>query len=247
MRKLILFFFVTCVSINNFGQNISNDQQFDIVSHEVQFNESVMIVSKKYLVDPAEIYRLNRFAINGISQGMVLQIPVLRKDISIPVATTLDKPSPEVNQVISEDKIEEKPIVKSLENTVEKATVAVDDSSKINHIVEPKETLYGLSKKYNVSVEEIKFINKELLIEGLKIGQVIRIPSKNVLESTEFKSLDKQKKSEIEIRHKVEPKETLYAISKKYNISINEIKQLNDALLQKGLQIGQILIIKSNN
>lgn len=230
MRKLILFFFVTCVSINNFGQNISNDQQFDIVNHEVQSNESVMIVSKKYLVDPAEIYRLNRFAINGISQGMVLKIPVLRKDISIPVAIT-----------------QEKPLVKSHEITVEKAIIAVEDSSQINHIVEPKETLYGLSKKYNVSIEQIKLNNKELLIEGLKIGQVIRISSKKVLESTESKSLNRQKKAEIEFRHKVEPKETLYAISKKYNISIDEIKQYNEFLLQNGLQIGQTLIIKSNN
>ncbi len=235
------------MSINNFGQNISNDQQFDIVSHEVQSNESVMIVSKKYLVDPAEIYRLNRFAINGISQGMVLKIPVLRKDISIPVVTTVDKPSPEVAPVISENKIEEKPIVKSLENTVDKATVAVDDLSQINHVVEPKETMYGLSKKYNVSVEEIKLNNKELLFEGLKIGQVIRIPSKNVLVSTESKPLNKQKKAEIEFRHKVEPKETLYAISKKYNVSIDEIKQHNEFLLLNGLQIGQTLIIKSNN
>ena len=247
MRKLILFFFVTCVSINNFGQNISNDQEFDIVNHEVQSNESVMIVSKKYLVDPAEIYRLNRFAINGISQGMVLKIPVLRKDISIPVAITQDKSSPEVTQVISENTIEEKPLVKSLEITVEKAIIAVEDSSQINHIVEPKETLYGLSKKYNVSIEQIKLNNKELLIEGLKIGQVIRISSKKVLESTESKSLNRQKKAEIEFRHKVEPKETLYAISKKYNISIDEIKQYNEFLLQNGLQIGQTLIIKSNN
>ncbi|KAB1155529.1 LysM peptidoglycan-binding domain-containing protein [Flavobacterium luteum] len=247
MRKLILIFFVIRVSLNSFGQDPVNDQQFDLISHEVQLDESVRTLSKKYLVDSAEIYRLNRFAINGISQGMVLQIPVLRKNISIPVATTIDKASSEVAHVISENKIEEKPLVKSLDITVEKATVAVNDSSQINHIVEPKETLYGLSKKYNVSVEEIKLNNKELLIEGLKIGQVIRIYSKKVLQSTESKSLNKQKKAEIEFRHKVEPKETLYAISKKYNISIDEIKQHNEFLLQNGLQIGQTLIIKSNN
>ena len=247
MKKLILFFLVTCISIHNFGQNKSNDQQFDIISHEVQSNESVMTVSKKYFVDPAEIYRLNRFAIKGITQGMILQIPVLRKDISIPAAVTVDKLSPEVAQVIFENKFEEKPIVKSIENTSEKVTVVVDNSSQINHVVEPKETIYGLSKKYNVSVGDIKLYNKQLLVDGLKIGQIIRVPSKDDLASTESKSINEQKKSEIEIRHKVEPKETLYGISKKHNISIDEIKQQNETLLQKGLQIGQILIIKSNN
>ena len=96
-------------------------------------------------------------------------------------------------------------------------------------------------------MEEIKLNNKELLIEGLKIGQVIRIPSKKVLVITESKPLNKKKKSEIEFRHKVEPKETLYAISKKYNVSIDKIKQHNEFLLLNGLQIGQTLIIKSNN
>lgn len=247
MRKLILFFFVICVSLNDFGQNTTNDQQFDIVSHEVQPNESVRMLSKKYLVDPAEIYRLNRFAINGISQGMVLQIPVLRKDISVPQAITVDKASQEVARVISENTIEEKPIVKLAGNSSETVTVAVDNASQINHIVEPKETIYGLSKKYNVSVEEIKSNNQELLKEGLKIGQVIRIPSKSILGSLESKTVNEQKNPEIEIKHKVEPKETLYSLSKKYNVSVDEIKQQNESLLQKGLQIGQILIIKRNN
>lgn len=235
------------ICLKGFGQNATNDQQFDIINHEVQLGESVRILSKKFMVDPAEIYRLNRSAINGISQGMVLQIPVLRKDISIPHEITLEKPAQEVAQVASENKLEEKPIVKLLESSIEKAIVTVDDASQINHVVEPKETIFGLSKKYNVSVDELKLKNQELLQEGLKIGQVIRIPSKSIGESVESKTGNEQKKTEIEIKHKVEAKETLYALSKKYNVSVDDLKQQNELVLQNGLQIGEILIIKRSN
>ena len=45
------------------------------------------------------------------------------------------------------------------------------------------------------------------------------------------------------IKHKVQPKETIFSLSKKYNVSIDEIKQQNETLLKNGLQIGQILTI----
>ena len=47
-----------------------------------------------------------------------------------------------------------------------------------NHIVEKKETLYGLSKQFNVSIGELLLINP-VLKEGLKKGQIIKIPVKD--------------------------------------------------------------------
>lgn len=50
------------------------------------------------------------------------------------------------------------------------------DGNHVLHIVQPKETLYGLSKQYGVGVEGITEANKEALSEGLKIGSTLRIP-----------------------------------------------------------------------
>ena len=77
-------FFIVCSLCNGFGQNRKKDQEVDIINHEVQLGESVRLISKKYLVDPAEIYKLNKFAVEGISQGMVLKIPVPRKEGAAP-------------------------------------------------------------------------------------------------------------------------------------------------------------------
>ena len=48
-----------------------------------------------------------------------------------------------------------------------------------NHVVLEKETLYGISKKYNIGVDEIQSSNKDILIDGLKVGQSLKITSKN--------------------------------------------------------------------
>ena len=50
----------------------------------------------------------------------------------------------------------------------------------------------------------------------------------------------------VEIKHKVKAGETLYSLSKEYNISVSEIMEQNKFLTKKGLQPGQTLTIKTN-
>ena len=49
----------------------------------------------------------------------------------------------------------------------------------------------------------------------------------------------------VEIKHKVKVGETLYSLSKEYNISVTEIMEQNKFLSKKGLQVGQVLTIKN--
>ncbi len=51
--------------------------------------------------------------------------------------------------------------------------------------------------------------------------------------------------NEIEVKHKVKAGETLYSLSKEYNISVTEIMEQNKFLSKKGLQVGQVLTIKN--
>mgnify|MGYP001942991480 CR=1 FL=1 len=100
------------------------------------------------------------------------------------------------------------------------------------HIVQPGNSLYGLYRLYNVSIDDIKNINPGLG-EELKEGQKVLIPM------PEVNSVQKEKKV---ILHKVKAKETLYGISKKYGVSIDLIKEANP-FLNEGLKIGQELRI----
>lgn len=103
----------------------------------------------------------------------------------------------------------------------------------ILHKVEPKETLYSLSRKYNVSVDEIKAAN--VGNTELKVGQTIFIPSK--LTSVSSGNIA----TGSTIKHKVDAKETLYSISRKYDISLEELKKANPGVNE--LKVGQELTI----
>ena len=107
------------------------------------------------------------------------------------------------------------------------------------HEVLAKETIYSISKLYAVSVEDFETANKEALKEGLKIGQLLVIPSKSALKpavKTTVKAADKI------IYHEVLPKETKYAIANKYGLTVEQLEQLNPEIVS-GLPIGFKLIV----
>lgn len=122
----------------------------------------------------------------------------------------------------------------------EPSIVKTDGLEYIIHVVKKGETLYAISKKYSVSVEDIKNANQDIEEFGIRIGQSIRIPKNKV-------NKKEAKKSEVEISgdtiyHEVLKKETLYALTKKYEISVEELKSLNPEL-EEGLKIGMKLKI----
>ncbi|MBF4494327.1 C40 family peptidase [Flavobacterium sp. MR2016-29] len=109
------------------------------------------------------------------------------------------------------------------------------------HEVEAKETLWGISKKYNVSVEGLIKANPSLETEGLKIGQQINIPSNST--AIEEKPFDDLKiVNVVEVVVEVQPKETKYAIAKRYGLTVAELERQNPFIKGK-LPVGYLLKI----
>ncbi|MFV8352140.1 amino acid ABC transporter substrate-binding protein [Flavobacterium sp. XS2P14] len=108
----------------------------------------------------------------------------------------------------------------------------------ITHNVAPKETLYGIEKKYDVSDEVLKKANPFLEKEGLQIGQTLVIPTQ--IGQKTSNSVQNQV-----VFHDVLPKETKYSIAKKYDISIDELEKKNPEIVAN-LPVGFKLIIKGN-
>lgn len=101
---------------------------------------------------------------------------------------------------------------------------------KITHTVLPKETFYGISKQYGVTIEQIKANNPQLESTGLKIGDVLII----------------SKPSAVAIKtHEVLPKETMFGISRKYGVSQEKILEFNPKIKELGLQIGDVVYLNS--
>lgn len=141
----------------------------------------------------------------------------------------------------------------------------ISKSTATTHLVQPKETLYSISKQYNITIEELKAANGDMLNNGLKIGQNIVIPASSITNNLDNSApiiIKKEAskaapkpvvKSEPKVEkpignvtyHVIEPKETKYGISKKYGMTIQELERLNPKIVND-FPIGLKLIVSGN-
>ena len=98
----------------------------------------------------------------------------------------------------------------------------------INYTVKPGDSLYKIAGLYETSVNEIKNING-LVNNNLEINQVLKIPT------TSSNQVNY-------INYKVKSGDSLYKIANLYDVTVNEIKNLNN-LTSNNLAIDQVLKI----
>lgn len=101
----------------------------------------------------------------------------------------------------------------------------IDGNYKI-HIVERSQTLYSISKTYNIAIESILSINPSAK-NGIKVGDELKIPT-TASNNSNKAPITNSGIDTVFILHEVKKKETLYSISKKYDVDINSILELND-------------------
>ncbi|TDO72920.1 LysM domain-containing protein [Flavobacterium chryseum] len=183
--------------------------QEKVVKYKVSSGETVNQIAEKFKVTPYDIYSLNPDARAGLVPNSVLLIP-----------TTPGK-------AVKKD-------VATVKNTAAgKATT---------HEVQPKETLFGIEKKYGVSDEALKVANPFLIENGLQIGQTLVIPSKGSAVKTTTTAA-KSTASEKYVFHDVVAKETKYSIAKEYKTTVEDLEKRNPDIVAN-LPIGYRLTIK---
>lgn len=192
-------------------------KQDKYIKHTVAKGETITLIAQKYKVTPFDIYKLNPDSQNGIQLNSVLLIPPSSTEAAqTPIPAETKQPSAKAAQ------------------------------NPTSHLVQPKETLYSISRQYNVTVDALREANGDLLKDGLKIGQTIKIPAPGASNTTispqkeEIKETPKPVvKTEPKIEapkgnityHVIEAKETKYGISKKYGMTIQELERLNPGIV----------------
>lgn len=111
--------------------------------------------------------------------------------------------------------------------------------SKITHTAKAKETLFSIARQYNVTVDAIQAANP-VLSQGLKVGQVIVIPSGSPSPVVKTSSAFQKPLS-----HTVQPKETKFGIAKKYGITVADLERMNPGIVQN-LPVGYTLVLSSS-
>ena len=129
------------------------------------------------------------------------------------------------------------------------------------HEVQPKETLFGIAKQYEITLEELNTANPELIETGLKAGQKIKIPNKansNIVSTIKkvepkievLQKFKQEKSTPVAVvpsttstLHEVQPSETKFGIAKQYGISVADLDTANPTLEKEALKVGQKITI----
>ena len=182
-------------------------------TYKVKKGETLSSIARKFDTTQDELISLNQLTNNKILAGQELKVA------------------------------EQKTAVASAPVSVD-ALVASQPTSinePVNHKVAAGESLFSISKSYNISIDELKAQNN-LSTNKLQQGQTLQIP---VNASVTTITATKAKSSPAYAFHKVRSGETLSSIALKYNCSINDIKKWNKKSSDK-LSLGDKLKIKSN-
>ena len=126
-------------------------------------------------------------------------------------------------------------------------TTVFSQEKFITHKIAQGETISSIAKQYHVSQKVIFNLNPKA--SGvLKLNTILKIPNKKYKKEVAKQELVQQKKNTKEIQYEVLPKETLFGIAKKFDLSVAAIKKSNPSIEKLGLQIGkQIKLVMPEN
>ncbi len=206
----------------NLRKVFQNGKEFYI--YQVEEGEGLYKISKKFNITQEELIQYNPSTTSGVKVGMNIRIPIVSYRKAMIEKSFNKAPSPKATTT----------------NT------PVNNDNFITHIVVKGETVYSLTKKYEVSSDDL-YKNNPSLKDGLKVGAEILIPKKKAPTVSPMPTVKKEtvmvaasRESSTYITHTVQPKETLYGISKKYGVTINSLNELNPEI-SNGLKIGQVI------
>jgi LysM repeat protein/ABC-type branched-subunit amino acid transport system substrate-binding protein len=207
-------------------------------THIAKPKETLYSIARDYKVAYGDLRKLNEAELEtGLKIGQSIKIPQNNQETPI----------------LKSEIVTEKPVI--IVETPKAETPISSTESKLIHIAKPKETLYSIARDYKVAFTDLKKLNENELVTGLKIGQAIKIPGSGQIlpvsvekpvaevviktETSDTRKVNKDKTT----THIVAAKETKFGISKKYGMSVSELEDLNPAIVS-GLPIGFKLIVK---
>ena len=194
---------------------VENNNGKKLIIHKVDPKESYYSISRKYNVNVKDVQAYNNNA--ALQIGSIVKVPT---EIPFNQKTTASVPT-------------------------------ITSNSFFDYTVVAKDNLNLIAERFATTVADIKKLNN-LSGNNLQVGQVLRVPfnKTNPLATNTATPQTSNQPQETKtvptttgvIEHTVKPKEYLGVIAKQYEVTVEEIKELN-GLNSNNLQIGQVLKI----
>ncbi|WP_375581008.1 LysM peptidoglycan-binding domain-containing protein [Marivirga tractuosa] len=143
-------------------------------------------------------------------------------------------------EIVDSDKLDENDLDDSNE---------FKESDFIDYSIKKGDTFFSIANRFNMKISTLLNANDLGIRDTLSIGQIIKVnkngysntaPIEEKQEPINNKNLKLKKES---IEHKVTSGDTMYALAKKYNVSLKEIMEWNDKQ-DYNLKEGELILIK---
>ncbi len=207
-------------------------------TYVVQKGDTLYSIANKLGTTVSELKKENNLTSNTLQIGEVLRIPtkeIYEEEENIYIVKKGDSLYSIANKYNTT--VEELKRINNLKSNIlsigqvlklpsDKANNVEKEENTISYTVQKGDSLYSIARKYDTTIDRIKDLNN-LTTNLLSIGQVLLIPTDTNLETT----------------YTVKKGDSLYSIAKKYNTTVDRLKQLNN-LTSNLLSIGQILIVR---
>lgn len=118
-------------------------------------------------------------------------------------------------------------------------TERIGDRYFVIHRVEKEETLYSLSKRYNADLDQIIKTNG-IINNHISLAQELKIPIKGEPDPVTYAERTTKK------HHTVSTGETLYAISRRYGVTVDQLRNWNN-LPSNEISVGQSLVVDTGS
>ncbi len=207
-------------------------------TYVVQKGDTLYSIANKLGTTVSELKKENNLTSNTLQIGEVLRIPtkeIYEEEENIYIVKKGDSLYSIANKYNTT--VDELKRINNLTSNIlsigqvlklpsDKANNVENEENTISYTVKKGDSLYSIARKYDTTIDRIKKLNN-LTTNLLSIGQVLLIPTDTNLETT----------------YTVQKGDSLYSIAKKYDTTVDRLKQLNN-LSSNLLSIGQILIVR---